>query len=159
MFSFSAQMIEELLNEPIDPSANPSDVVNEAAPAASLSMPAIGTSDAAQASREDDVLAEIAAEMAAGNVGSSPPGPAPLMVISPGGTVLIETAPVPPPATTPMPPARPPRRTSVASSSEEDVDIISLPEGKPEKSKRLRKKSGSGSGGATPKKKIRKKKE
>ena len=35
MFSFSAQMIEELLNEPIDPSANPSDVVNEAAPAAS----------------------------------------------------------------------------------------------------------------------------
>ena len=54
MFSFSAQMIEEPLNEPIDPSVNPSDDVSGAAPAVSSSMPAIGTTDAAQVSREDE---------------------------------------------------------------------------------------------------------
>ena len=159
MFSFSAQMIEELLNEPINPSVNPSDAMSGAAPAVSSSMPATGTSDVAQASCEDEVLAEIDAAMAAGTAAMNPSGPAPLMVISPGGTVVIEAAPAPLPVTVPMPSTRPPRRISVASSSEDDVDIMPLPEGKPEKSKRLRGKSGSGSGGATPKKKIRKKKD
>ena len=157
--SFDTQMIEELLNQPNDPFIDPSFSMSGATPAISVSMPVINISSAAQVSREDEILAEINAEMAAVTAGMDPSGHAPLMMISPGGTVIITSAPVPPPATDFIPPAPPSERISVASSSEEEVDIMSPSEGKSEKSKRRRKKLGSSSSGTSSKKKPRKKKD
>ena len=162
--SFDVQMFEELFGHPLAPVPDLSFATSGAAPVSSSIVTTTGVPSAAQLSREEEILAEISAEMAK-TVTVGPDGDAvpsslsSLMMISPGGTVIVSSVAEHVSVTAPMPSVRPHKRISIPSSSEEDVDIMPEPEDVPKKGKKSRMKPGSGSSGSTPRKKHRRKKE
>ena len=162
--SFDVQMFEELFGHPLDPIPDLSFTTSGAAPVSSSIVLTTSVSGAAQLSREEEILAEISAEMATTvTVGpgcdAAPSSLSSLMMISPGGTVTVSSVADQVHVTAPVPPAHSHRRISVPSSSEEDVDIMQDPEDVPKKGKKSRRKPGSGPSGSTPRKKHRRKKE
>lgn len=163
--SFDVQMIEELLKQPCEPFHDPSFTMGGVAPTFSSFMPTASVSSTARSSREEEILAEISAEMATvTTVGGSggdvaPPSLTPSIVTSLTGTTITSSVEALPPVTASPPPVRPHKRISIPSSSEEDVDIMPDPEDASKKDKKSHKKPGSESSGSTPKKKPRKKKE
>ena len=82
--------------------------------------------------------------------GMAAPGPAPLRMISPGGTVFITSMPILPSVLDPVPPTPPAGSIPIHSSLEEDVDIMPSPEDQPPKSKGSKRKGSGGSSGSTP---------
>ena len=109
--SFDVRMIEELLKQPCEPFTDPSFAMGGVAPTFSSFMPTVNVSNAARSSREEEILAEISAEMAVvttvGGSGSdvAPPSLTPLMVTSLAGTAITSSVEASPPVTASLPPS------------------------------------------------------
>lgn len=107
--------------------------------------------------RDEEILVEIDAELEAagqcGNIGSGMAvhSPAPLRIISPGGTIPSSVA-------DHVPPTLPVGSIHLESSSEEDVDIMPPAGEQPSKGRGSKRKVSSESEGSPLKRKPRKKK-
>ena len=162
---FDEQMMEELFRRHSDPFADLPFEMGGSAPATSSSMPTADAPSGARAVTEEEMFAQIDAEMAAAAHGGSfgggmaAPGPAPLRMLSPGGTVFITSVPIPPSVLDPVPPTPPVGSIPIHSSSEEDVEIMPSPGDRPPKGNGSKRKNSGGSSGSTPRRKPRKKKD
>ena len=163
--SFDEQMINELLGRQSDPFADLPFGLGGFSSTSDTSTQTITTHSEARAQREAAMLAEINAEMAAavhgGDVDGGAAGrcPTPLMIVSPGGTLIDTNVPVPPPAAESVPPTPPVGSIPIESSSDEDVDIMPSPEGSLPKEKGSKRKGTGGSSSSSRKKKLRKQKD
>ena len=131
--SLEEQMVSELLGEQGGYSTDLQFIiVSDPLPASSSSMQVADAPSQAQATREEEILAEISAEIeAAGHSGSAggsttAHSPASARVVSSGGTI-------PSSVTDPVPPTPPAGSLPVDSSSEEDIDIMPPAEESPPK--------------------------
>ena len=131
--SLEEQMVSELLGEQGGSFSDlPFIIVSSLPPSSSSSMQAEDAPSQAHATRDEEILAEINAEIeAAGqsdSIGSSTAArsPAPLRVESSGGIIT-------PLVVDPVPPTPPVESLHVDSSSEEDIDIMPPAEESPPK--------------------------
>lgn len=128
--SFDEQMVNELLGQHSDPSADMPFIISGLSPVSSSSMQTTDAPSQAQSIRDEEILAEINAELEAagrsGNAGSETAvhSPAPLRMVSPGGTVVDTHVFVPSSVADPVPPTPSVGSMHLGSSSEEDVDIM-----------------------------------
>ena len=158
-------MMEELLGHHSDPFADLPFVMGGTIPMTSSLAPTAGVPDDAQTLHEEEIIAEINAEMEAAARGSDfgggmdGPSPAPLRMISLGGTVIETSAPAPLPSVDPVPPTPPAGSIPIHLSSEDEVDIMPPTGDRPPKGKGSKRKLSGSSSGSTPKGKPKKKKE
>jgi hypothetical protein len=122
--SADEQMVSELLGEQGGSFSDlPFIIVSSLPPSSSSSMQAEDAPSQAHATRDEEILAEINAEIeAAGHSGTvsgstAAQSPAPATVAPSGGTVSTSV-------TDPVPPTPPAGSLHVDSSSEEDIDIM-----------------------------------